>query len=478
MTHWATTATVLDPVVAWVRAARWFPLGLSAELTLLSTLDLVPGSSAILFFSAKHDDSAVTLQVPVTLLSRRPARGGISPHPVEVDGELRWLVDACADPASMQEYARLAHGAGRPTGNDAAQHRDLTRQAATSAGFTANRFAEFDPESSEWLLITGEQSNTSVIARDAAQPFIMKVFRIVAEGENPDVVVSSALTTAGCPAVPACYAALLGTWHADERPVRGHLAVLSEFVPGAEDAWDLSLADARRVLSGGQHGDLDAAGLGAAVAAVHMSLATALGSETASASQNEALRQVLLGRLEWARREAGAALADFDATLDRHARRLATLPPLGTVQHIHGDLHLGQVLRQRDGGWKILDFEGEPLRPLAERMQRESPLRDVVGILRSFTYAQGKVSVTEIGGNEDAARLWTAHQHEEFLRGYSSASGTVIDTQSPWFTALLLDKALYELVYELANRPLWVDIPLRSIRAALGGPTALQLGER
>jgi maltose alpha-D-glucosyltransferase/alpha-amylase len=146
---------------------------------------------------------------------------------------------------------------------------------------------------------------------------------------------------------------------------------------------------------------------------------------------------------------------------------------------VHGDYHLGQVLRSR-GDFVILDFEGEPARPLAERRTKQSPMKDVAGMLRSFSYAaySGLMRVlTRRPGDADRlepwARVWQQSACSAFLHAYRltmrAAGGALVPADADAFEQLLeifvLDKALYELMYELNNRPAWVRIPLAGILA-------------
>jgi trehalose synthase-fused probable maltokinase len=138
-----------------------------------------------------------------------------------------------------------------------------------------------------------------------------------------------------------------------------------------------------------------------------------------------------------------------------------------TIRH-HGDFHLGQTL-YADEDWVILDFEGEPARSLPERRRKRSPLRDVAGMLRSFAYA---VSAVEILRGAAAPEGWEARARDEFLAGYLE---TVDNTLLPvgeaaterLLTVFELEKAVYELRYELNNRPDWIHIPVAGIMRML-----------
>ncbi|GEK79682.1 maltokinase N-terminal cap-like domain-containing protein [Agrococcus baldri] len=425
---------VVDAIAAWMPTTRWYPLkGQQVDVTLERAYDL--GGAAILLLRAGD----TLLQVPVAWRDEQ----GAAPI-AQLDG--RWLVDACHDADAVQALIDAATG------------------RSTVEGLTGD--ATGTPEAAgEIRVITGEQSNTSIIG-GGDHPWIAKVFRVVSPGDNPDVVVTGALTRAGCRPVPSLLASLAATWPAGDAFVSGHLMAVSSFVAGGEDGWQLFRQHALATLRGEQRALPDAAALGAAVATVHRDLADALG--TAEASEADTLRFVtgLEQRLAWAREQGAGVLAELDEQLSVANDRLREIHALGELQQIHGDLHLGQVLRSSDGSWALIDFEGEPLRPMHERVVREPRQRDVVGMLRSFDYAAGSALQEEPAGDPIVAADWVTQRRTEFLSGYADALGPV-DEQDPVFTALLLDKALYEVVYELGNRPTWVSVPLEAVRALL-----------
>ena len=138
------------------------------------------------------------------------------------------------------------------------------------------------------------------------------------------------------------------------------------------------------------------------------------------------------------------------------AAAAAEWPPL---QRVHGDLHLGQVLHTRTNGWVLLDFEGEPLRPITERRSPDLAVRDVAGMLRSFDYVSGAVA------EDDGAtvRAWVIAAQEAFLDGYAATVGTGPGAPDTLLAAFELDKAVYEAIYETRNRPDWIGIPLAAI---------------
>ena len=318
-------------------------------------------------------------------------------------------------------------------------------------------------------LFAGEQSNSSVAYGTDA---LMKVFRKVTPGMNPDIAVHEVLTRAGSTHVPALYGWLdapLGEGTDDVL----QLAMLQQFLRTASDGWDLALASVRSLFadpevhaseSGGDFAG-EATRLGEALRDVHAALREHFASETRLASAAAELAATMTGRLE-------AALSVVPE-LEEHAKGLrgafdevAHLDGL-EVQQVHGDLHLGQTLRT-SVGWKIVDFEGEPAKPLAERQLPDSPWRDVAGMLRSFDYAARVVERSLSISDESDAEListraeeWSERNKNHFLVAY--AGGALAPEQQVLLNAYVADKAVYETVYETRNRPSWVTIPLQAV---------------
>ncbi|WP_254791447.1 phosphotransferase [Curtobacterium sp. MCBA15_005] len=313
-------------------------------------------------------------------------------------------------------------------------------------------------------VLTGEQSNTSVICdTESGDRVIIKVFRVLHHGDNPDVTTQLALTAAGSTRVPRVYGALRADWPDIGRPdgtATGHLAFAQEFLPGLDDAWRVALQEAQ---AGTPFGDR-AEQLGTALADVHRTLAGALPTEPADAPRRDAAVATMHARLDTAAREAPAVADHVDAIRAVYARAAdATWPDL---QRIHGDLHLGQVLSAPDPrGWVFLDFEGEPLRPLDERSLPDVTLRDVAGMLRSFDYVAG--ALAHDAEPVDAAS-WAAEARARFLEGYQRGTGADLAAHSALLDAFELDKAVYEVVYETRNRPDWVGIPLAAVARLVG----------
>ncbi len=304
---------------------------------------------------------------------------------------------------------------------------------------------------------TGEQSNTSIMFdMTDGSSIILKIFRVLNDGLNPDVILTRALAEAGSPHVAAPRGSTLGTWREDGREVTGHLCVAQEFLPGARDAWVV-------MVDQGQQGIVDRdsiAKLGEATRAVHATLADVMPTVDVTEEERRSLVDA------W-RRRAGEAITQVPSLISRAAEIGAVFDAALTcqwpaLQRIHGDYHLGQVLEVPDRGWVVLDFEGEPLRPLAERAAPDLALRDVAGMLRSFDYVGGHL--IRNGIEPDSAREWVDEAQAAFLSGYGrlpAGSGDLL-------RALELDKALYEVSYEVAHRPDWLDVPLAGIDTILG----------
>jgi maltokinase len=322
-------------------------------------------------------------------------------------------------------------------------------------------------------IVSGEQSNTSLIY---GQQAILKLFRRLEPGLNPDVEVHAALRPTDNPHI----APLLGSVEISlgEGSEPATAAMLQRFVPNASDGWRLATASVRDLYAEGDlHADEvggDFAGeserLGAATASVHADMARVLPTEPADRAWFAETGQAMTRRLE-AALEVVPQLAEHAAGLRALYAAVAEAPERVVRQRVHGDLHLGQVLRTPTG-WIVLDFEGEPARPLAERRQLDSPLRDVAGMLRSFDYAARHMLVEQPDDPQRSYRAqeWAERNRAAYCAGYSEASGLDPCGDSPLLRALEADKAVYECVYEARNRPHWLMIPLTSLsRIAASG---------
>jgi maltokinase len=253
--------------------------------------------------------------------------------------------------------------------------------------------------------------------------------------------------------------------------------MLQQFLRTATEGWAFALASVRNLFAEADlHPDevggdfaAEAHRLGVAVAEVHAVLREEfptgpLDPAATAAAMHARLDQTI---------ETVPEVADVaDAAREAFDRLASTTGP-ATAQRVHGDLHLGQTLRT-SRGWKLVDFEGEPAKPLAERVLPDSPWRDVAGMLRSFDYAartvQRDLDLDEDGDSQIAYRgtEWVARNREAFLAGYAEATRPLTDDDLAMVAAYELDKAVYEVGYEARNRPAWLAIPLAALARAGG----------
>lgn len=476
-----TLTPALDALLrSWLPRQRWFPVKsahFSFEPAGRVRLDAGPAAPgpdtrpvlevlllAVTYPTADGNRTDV-VQVPLTfrtlplagagaaLLGELPADGSDAPH--------GWIYDGVHDPAFIAAWLELMRQRGAAADGTAGGH-------LVDSGY------RLPHATGKVRVLSGEQSNSSVIVDDGVSAAILKFFRVLSEGQNPEVEIGAALTTGRTAEVPATLGWVTGEWSSPSdgadavvpgRTARGELAVAHEFLAGGLDAWRLAVDAART----GTGFTAEARALGVATATVHRRLAQALGTGAEAVPGRDIAPGVAQRvRQSWA--QASAAVGPFDGELEELLSRLEG-SSAGQLQRIHGDLHLGQILQVpgsagQPARWAILDFEGEPLRPISERNFPDVPLRDVVGMLRSFDYAAG-AAVREYDGAVVPAG-WVDDCAEAFLAGYAEVTPGTIDRDSPLFVALWLDKALYEVVYELRNRPDWLAIPVNASRRLLG----------
>lgn len=568
----------LELLSPWLPRQRWCTAkGRAPHLRKLGgyRLDDPEGEVGIevLIVSDESGPTPIVYQVPLTyrgapLAGAEAALIGESDHGVL---GRRWVYDGCHDPVFVGQLVALIEGRATPQQQSVSHTVDETVAGTHVSGPPITLTSS--------SVLKGEQSNTSIICHVAdatgapSEPVIIKVFRTLQSGDNPDVVVQSALTEAGSTQVPQTIGFVTGTWLAPDHPVKharhdadiaavikramddrtrvvtqnqreraaaaerhalevsrvakqraieierrqeaarptlhdailgdiedlartvqidrrglpdprrvpppvavehdlpripgpeefpvfvpevvgGHLAFAQRFFPGVEDAWRVAL----RAAASDTDFSTEARELGEATARIHVTLAESLGTTPGADEARAPLLASIRGRYASALSEVPSLVGD-DVAIRGIIDRLAHMP-WPDLQRIHGDYHLGQVLHVADRGWVAVDFEGEPLRPLSERVRPDLALRDVAGMLRSFDYAGGSVEMSHPG---TSARGWVQACRTAFLTGYAAVTGLDLEESAPVVRALELDKALYEIVYEARNRPTWLGIPSTAI---------------
>jgi maltose alpha-D-glucosyltransferase/alpha-amylase len=433
-------------------------------------------------------DRVERYQLPLARLTPDAVNDANPPRAVlaKVDGG-GLIVDAVEDPRFLDALGdALRHGARL--------HGDDVRWELAPMGDAGNRLQGQRPR-----VGSAEQSNTSIIYGDRA---ILKLFRRLETGENPDVEIGRFLTMRtsfrGTPA-------LLGTMHLEGAAGSSVSGLLQAFVAGSRDAWGYALDSARRAFAAPEGEETatafsdEARALGRVTRELHDALASdpadaEFAPQPASASDvaawaAAAKHSIGAGLALLESRIAGGSLGDEATAAARVLiRRRDEFPRLvdevdaavrddagARIRHL-GDYHLGLVLWTPDGRFMIIDFEGEPARSLAERRARHSPLRDVAGMLRSFAYAAATAATDPSvkmprGVIEIRAGRWQRDVRKAFMSGYLAAgaarSPRFLPTQRAAIASLTalfeIEKVFYELKYELNNRPDWVWIPLRGI---------------
>jgi maltokinase len=361
---------------------------------------------------------------------------------------------------------------------DALYDRDITqayliglRDLPTSGRLRFERFVDVAdlPLGSTSIVLTGEQSNTSLIFGDQA---ILKVYRRIELGLNPDIEVHSALGELGARHV----ARLIGAVSVDVDGQTVSLAMMQEFMSTGTDGWELSKTSVRDLMGEADLHAEEAGGdfasesyrLGIAVAEVHADLSRAFG--TGELAPEDRLTKAAAMHLQLDRALVIVPeLLPVEVGLRQAFDEFATAPMSMRTQRIHGDLHLGQALRTVHR-WVLLDFEGEPTRSIAERRAFDSPLRDVSGMLRSYDYAARYplLASQPTPQLEYRAMEWAERNRDAFCAGYAESSGRDPRDDIAAVRGFEADKAVYEAIYEARNRPRWLSVPLASLTRLVG----------
>ena len=409
-----------DQVVAWAETKRWWP-GEPGESAGIHVLEWLPHSGkqqpALLVLRLELSDLLV--QVPILVCAERDCSD--TSTVIATQGSTL-VLDGVSEPAFWGAWTAAAD---LPPGSDLDSESLLQATRSVQA-------------------LSVEQSNSSVLLTGLERPMIAKVYRVLHQGQHPEAEIPAALAGwAHLPTLQAVFETLVAPGH------HACGAVLTDLVPGARDGFELF----RRMVGAGEDGTELAVSAGEAIGEMHNLLEQKLGIE--SAPDAAALAARIEGLLEPVKHE-------LDEREVREVREFAAGAAKtlgngeGVATRVHGDLHLGQMLLDETGAWQVVDFEGEPLRPLEERRAKDSPARDVAGMLRSFDYA-GQADQVDDGS-------WSASAQNAFLDGYTSVR-KLSAADVLWLRAYQLEKALYELQYEAKFRPAWKRIPLEAIRA-------------
>jgi maltokinase len=441
--------TFEDTLATWLVKQRWFAgKGRTVhDLAVVADTEIIPGDPGLrhLIVTVSHGATSDCYQLFIGSRARLPARlrhARIGSH------------------AGLQIYDGL---------HDTALTRTLLDAIVDDRTVGMLRFrrmpgAQIEP-GLDSLVLTGEQSNTSLVFGESA---IFKVFRRVTPGPNPDLEVASALAQLGSSHIAEPF----GWVETRMDGATTVLAILSRYLRAASDGWSLAAASVRdlyateegtRAAEAGGDFAGEAERLGVASAQVHRDLADAFGRSELEPEAIRELAEQMYRRLDIATAAVPELSRYADKVGDAYSNLAKLIEPV-PAQRVHGDYHLGQVMRTQTG-WIVLDFEGEPASPLAQRRARSSPLRDVAGMLRSFDYAARHQLLTHPDAASLAAKAndWVRRNSDAFCAGYAAAGGLDPAGNSVLLRAMLLDKAVYEVIYEARNRPTWVSIPLESI---------------
>ncbi|MEU7882106.1 maltokinase N-terminal cap-like domain-containing protein [Microbispora bryophytorum] len=448
------TTSLQGLLAGWITGQRWFAGKGRAidDLSIDSEIEIASGEPALLHLivCVRQGERRTRYQIPVGLREHLPDRlAHVRIGTCRRAGREVEVYDALHDSALT---GHLLEGMAADRRFD-------------GLGFHPAHGAQIDT-SQRSLVLTAEQSNTSLVYGDA---YIFKLFRQLNPGVNPELEIITALADAGSAHVAKPYGWI-------ETELQGEpttLAIMQEYLQNANEGWSMALTSVRDLYAcpegmpaqdaGGDFA-AEARRLGLATAQVHRELARAFPTGTIEPPEIKRMTERFRRRLDRAVSEV-PDLGEHAAVAAEAFDRLADLGHDIPVQRVHGDYHLGQVMRTMTD-WVVLDFEGEPGQPLAERRAPDSPLRDVAGMLRSFEYAARHL----LAGRPDAENLenrageWAERNRAAFLAGYSEGGGRIRGDDAVLLRALELSKAVYEVVYEARNRPSWLPIPLAAFR--------------
>jgi maltokinase len=458
--------TALDEqtLSSWLLGRRWF--GSKAEevshVGVLDSMGLDDADPALLLALIEARFPTGTHHVYQLLFGVRPQDEGWTEGRIEEVGGAT-VYDAFADPEAYRRLGRMLAAQATIEGD------------AATVNFYWLEGVDPPGEDAQVRAMGAEQSNSSVVFDDA---YVLKAFRRLEAGDNPELEMLRFLTEREFPNI----AELVGWIDYEGELMDATLCVAQRFVAGGRDGWELALDElgSDPEAFAGRMEDL-----GAVIGRMHTALASdandpAFAPEEPSMESTSLIMATLDEQIERLFVDLPSDNPDLEPIVHRGEEvrdRLSLLSHIGAggklIRH-HGDLHLGQTLLAggRDPIWIVLDFEGEPARPLLERRRKRSPLRDVAGMLRSFAYAS---SAGEIQRGTAAPEGWEERVREAFLTGYFGAVDPALlppgeSNARTLLTIFELEKAVYELRYELNNRPDWVRIPVAGIARLLEEP--------
>ncbi len=495
-----------DLLPKFIARQRWFAaksdLVLRAELGEHALIEDGPRQWLLALFDVQGSTALARYFMPLVIAfedgeeDRTRALAPVAVAKVRQQASMGVLADAMGDEA----FCRLlvsAIGEGRELKTDGG-----TLRFSRGDAYDAVVGQALSAETPLHRLVNSSNS-ISLLGED----LFLKAYRRLQPGLNAELEMGRFLTAQKFEHCIAVAGSL--EFHADDGVVWS-LALLQQQVHNQGDAWQFTVDQLVRWLESPGEANAEPIAVAAMaepmrvlarrVAELHVTLARRTGdaafdpepvsaadlSAWAAAVRSDAVRTL---DLLWPRREAwpeavatlAARVAAAAPTLAARAEQIEQIAPSGLKTRLHGDLHLGQVLRVRDD-FLLIDFEGEPQRSLAERRAKHSALRDVAGMLRSFDYArhtalhQAGTTAADIERRAPRARQWEQHTREAFLRSYidtAIAGGLYRDAAAfeavrPLLELFELEKALYELRYEMDNRPDWVVVPLTGIATMLG----------
>ncbi|MFT8394598.1 maltokinase N-terminal cap-like domain-containing protein [Propionibacterium sp.] len=439
-----------DPRWLHASTARWFAgkgrRGIPASITSLDWFGSpAEGEPAVRSEILTVDYPDGTQEYYQLLLSYRtepyqPAVLGRAAEP-----RLGWVHDATHDPEALEVVLDALRADGRqgdPGAADKNWSAHLVRSDMLAGSLPARPFS-------------GEQSNSSCFLGHTA---LVKFFRRLEPGRNIDIEMHEALGRLGVSDVDELYgwadAALPIPAESPGTSRRADLLMLSEQLHVQDEGWPLAIAAAEK----GEDFTAQASALGEALARVHTALAQTLPTGELDC---DAVAVTMTARLDQAIVQVPALGPCREQIAELfNALRGRRLP----AQRVHGDFHLGQTLFTTSG-WKIIDLEGEPMKSFAERATLDSVWRDVAGMVRSFGY---------VAATGNAGSAWAHDCIQAFESGYCGIAMTTPDTDT--LTAYVVDKAVYEVVYETSNRPDWVHIPMDALMEIIGSGISARTG--